>query len=284
MDKLCDLHTHSIFSDGTFSPAQLINEAEQIGLSAIALTDHNTVAGLTDFLTAAENSSVTAIPGIEFSSDYEDLELHIVTLFLRPEHYSAITELTDGMNLRKKQSNLDLIEKLNRDGYHISYETIKASMPAGEPNRANIAAELTRMGYTANNKEAFQTLLGAKCGYYQPPKRVDVFELIEFIRSMGLVSVLAHPFLSFKEEARLVKFLEKAAECGLQGMETHYPLFSPEQTQRLDDLAHQFGLAQSGGSDFHGENKPDISLGCGKGGLRVPLHFLDQLKDRLGQK
>ena len=112
MDKLCDLHTHSTYSDGTYSPAELICEAERAGLSAIALTDHNTVAGLPNFLAAAENSSVTAIPGIEISSDYQELELHIVTLFLRPEHYEPIRELTDAMNLRKQQSNLDLIAKL----------------------------------------------------------------------------------------------------------------------------------------------------------------------------
>ena len=280
MNKLCDLHTHSTYSDGTYSPAELIREAERVGLSAIALTDHNTVAGLPYFLAAAENSSVTAIPGIEISSDYQDLELHIVTLFLRPEHYAPIKELTDGLNLRKQQSNLDLIEKLNRDGYHISYDAIKASMPTGEPNRANIAAELTRLGYTANNKEAFKTLLGSQCGYYQPPKRVDVFELITFVRSLGLVPILAHPYLSIKEEFALEHFLGPAVECGLQGMETRYPLFTTEQTRQLEELAHKFGLEQSGGSDFHGGNKPDIALGTGKGTLQVPLRFLERLKER----
>ena len=280
MDKLCDLHTHSTYSDGTFSPAQLIEEAERTGLSAIALTDHNSVAGLSDFLSASEHSSVEAVPGIEFSTEYHEVELHIVTLFVKPEHYSAITELTDAMNRRKMQSNLDLIEGLNRAGYAIDYETIKASMPQGEPNRALIAAELTRLGYTATVKEAFKTLLGTKCGYYQPPKRVDVFELIQFVRSMGLVPILAHPFLSLKEETELVDFLKVATECGLQGIETRYPLFSEEQTAVLDALADKFNLARSGGSDFHGENKPDISLGKGKGALQVPFNYLENLRSR----
>lgn len=281
MEKLCDLHTHSTFSDGTFSPAQLIHEAQRLGLSAIALTDHNTVAGLPDFLRAAEGSSVEAVPGIEFSTDYQDEELHIVTLFVRPEHYGPITTLTDEMNLRKQQSNLDLIENLNRSGYAIDYQSIKARMPTGEPNRALIAAELTRLGYTSDNKEAFHTLLGKKCGYYHPPKRVDVFELIGFVRSMGLVPVLAHPFLSLKEENRLAEFLGPAAEAGLQGMETRYPLFSEEQTQTLEELASRFGLAPSGGSDFHGENKPEIGLGTGTGSLEVPLSFLQVLREKI---
>lgn len=280
MKKLCDLHTHSTFSDGTFSPSQLINEAQRVGLSAIALTDHNTVAGLPEFLAAAEHSPVEAVSGIEFSTDYLDTELHIVVLFVKPEHYAPITSLTGEINLRKRQSNIDLIEKLNKAGYAISYESIKSTMPTGEPNRALIAAELTRLGYTASNKEAFQTLLSAKCGYYVPPKRVDVFELLDFIKNLGAVSVLAHPFLSIKEADKLNVFLTKAAACGLQGMETRYPLFTPDQTAVLECLASQYDLAQSGGSDFHGANKPDISLGTGKENLQVPFSFLEQLRQR----
>ena len=280
MKKLCDLHTHSIFSDGTFSPSQLIDEAERLGLSAIALTDHNTVAGLPEFMAAAAHSSVDAIAGIEFSTDYQDIELHIVALFIQPEHYGPITRLTDDMNSRKQQSNIDLIENLNRAGYAICYDTIKSAMPTGEPNRALIAAELTRLGYTSSNKEAFQTLLGKNCGYYHPPKRIDVFELIEFTRSIGAVPILAHPFLSIKETDHLENFLSKAAASGLQGIETRYPLFSSEQTEILTTLADKYGLTQSGGSDFHGENKPDIRLGTGKDNLQVPLQFLNDLRLR----
>lgn len=281
MIKLCDLHTHSIFSDGTFSPAQLVAAAEEAGLTAIALTDHNTVAGLTDFLDAGRHSAVETIPGAEFSTDYLDTELHIVGLFIQPQHYQAVTDLTSQMQQRKHQSNLELIDALNRAGYKIDYASIKATMPEGEPNRAHIAAELTRLGYTASNKEAFKTLLGKDCGYYQPPKRIDVFELIAFLRSIGAVSVLAHPFLGLKNAEELRVFLKSAVDCGLQGMETRYPLFSQEETEIAEAMAKTFGLAQSGGSDFHGENKPDIRLGCGKGDLEVPEAFLQDLKQRL---
>ena len=281
MQRTCDLHTHSNFSDGTLSPTQLIAEAEKVGLSAIALTDHNTVAGLPEFLNAGKNSTVETVAGIEFSTEYLDAELHIVCLFLKPEHYGPITELTDAMMKRKQQSNIDLIARLNEAGYHINYQTIKNSMPEGEPNRALIAAELTRLGYTASIKEAFKTLLSTKCGYYTPPKRIDVFELIEWMHGMGVVTIFAHPYLSIQNEQELQPFLNKAVECGLQGMETRYPLFSQEQTAHLEKLAHQYGLAESGGSDFHGENKPDIRLGTGKGTLNVPIAFLDNLRSRM---
>lgn len=278
MKQLCDLHTHSNYSDGTLTPAQLIKAAEETGLAAVALTDHNTVLGLPDFLQAAQGSSVEAVPGVEFSTDYQDTELHILGLFIKQEHYQAVTELTRQMQERKRQSNIALIDALCRAGYQLDYGQIKAALPAGEPNRAHIAAELTRLGYTASNKEAFKTLLAPECGYYQPPRRIDALEAIAFLRTIGAVAVLAHPFLSIKEPETLRRFLGPAGETGLHGMETRYSLFSEEQSRLADELAEEFGLLQSGGSDFHGTNKPDIRLGAGKGDLQIPMAFLEQLR------
>jgi predicted metal-dependent phosphoesterase TrpH len=282
MEKLCDLHTHSTHSDGTFSPAQLIAAAQAAGLAAVALTDHNTVSGLPEFLEAARNSGVEAVPGAEFSTDYQDTELHILGLFIRPQHYETITAMMDDVLQRKERSNRELVEALNRTGYVLDYDTIKNRTPGGFVNRAHIAAELTRLGYTADRKEAFSKLLSPKCGYYQPPRRIDAFEMIRTLKSMGAVVVLAHPFLSLKEEDALRAFLGPAVEAGLDGMEVRYPLFDAEQTRAAEQLAEQFGLLPSGGSDFHGDNKPDIRLGQGKGGLNVPLSFLEGLKRRVG--
>ena len=279
MKQHCDLHTHSIFSDGTLSPTQLVELAEKLGLGAVALTDHNTVLGLPEFLAAAEGKEVEAVPGVEFSVDYLDRELHILGLYICPQHYAAATEISDKLNENKKQSNIDLIQALNKAGYAISYEKIKASMPAGEPNRALIAAELTRMGYTSSNQDAFQRLLSPKHGFYHPPKRIDAFELITFLRSIGAVPVWAHPFLHLKEEEQIRTFLPKAIEAGLQGMEILYPLYSPEQTALAEVLAEEYSLLPSGGSDFHGTNKPDIQLGSGKGSLAVPMSYCTALKE-----
>ena len=278
MTQLCDLHTHSVFSDGTLTPTQLVELAEDLGLGAVALTDHNTILGLPEFLTAAQGKKLKAVPGVEFSVDYLDKELHILALFIQPKDYAAATQITDQLNKNKQKSNIDLIEALRKDGYDLSYEKIKASMPAGEPNRALIAAELTRLGYTASVQDAFQRLLSAKHGYYHPPKHIDAFELIDFVRSIGAVSVWAHPFLHLKQEQEVRQFLPRAIDAGLQGMEVMYPLFSPEQTQLAQELACEFSLLPSGGSDFHGENKPAISLGSGKGELRVPLAYCQALE------
>ena len=281
MNRFCDLHTHSVFSDGTLTPTELVELAEELGLGAVALTDHNTVLGLPEFLAAAEGKAVEAVPGVEFSVDYQDGELHILALYIRPEHYGAAMAIAGQMQENKRKSNIALVEALNRAGYAISYEKIKAAMPAGEPNRALIAAELKACGYVSSNQEAFQKLLSPKHGYYVPPKHIDAFELISFVRSIGAVAVWAHPWLHLKQEEQVREFLSKAIPVGLQGMETQYPLYTPEQTALAASLAEEYGLLQSGGSDFHGANKPDIALGTGKGSLAVPVELLRKIKEKI---
>jgi predicted metal-dependent phosphoesterase TrpH len=283
MKQYCDLHTHTIFSDGTLTPTELVGQAKALGLGAVALTDHNTVLGLPEFLAAAQANQVRAVPGVEFSVDYLEQELHILALYIDSKDYGAAMEIADELNRNKQKSNIELIEALRKDGYDLNYEKIKAAMPAGEPNRALIAAELTRLGYTASNREAFDRLLSAKHGYYRPPKRIDAFELIDFVRSIGAVAVWAHPFLHLKQEAQVRQFLPLAIDAGLRGMETLYPMYTPEQTALAGALAKEYALLPSGGSDFHGGNKPDIQLGSGRGSLAVPLSYCDALAEAAGK-
>lgn len=278
MDLFCDLHTHSVFSDGTYTPAQLLEEAEERNLTTIALTDHNTVTGLPDFVAAAEGSKVEAIPGVEFSTDYDGIELHILALYLKKEYWSQVTELMSQYHRRKEQSNIDLVERLNQAGYRIDYAKIKSSTPEGQVNRALIAAELTALGYTVSNKEAFSKLLRPSCGYYTPPQRFTPEEMIAIIRDLGAVSVLAHPYLNLNEE-QLHHFLEQAKLWGLQGMEVRYSTYDEQTTEAAYAMADEFGLLYSGGSDFHGRNKPDIQLGEGKGGLCVPATWASKIRE-----
>lgn len=275
--KICDLHIHSVYSDGTWTPRQLIEEARRLGLSAIALTDHNTVAGLPDFLAAAEGTGVEAVPGIEFSTDYGDKDVHILGLFIRPEHYSVISQLLEDVQRRKDQSNRALAQALTAAGYTIDYDKMKAATPDGQLNRAHFAAELTRLGYAGSRQDAFERLLKPERGFYHPPKRMTSFETIDLIKSLGAVAVWAHPYLTLKPD-RVPVFLEEAVKHGLDGMETEYVTYDPATAQLARQTAARFGLKQSGGSDFHGDNKPDIRLGVGKGSLAVPLEFLFALK------
>lgn len=273
----CDLHTHSVFSDGTYTPEELIREAEKLGLTALALTDHNTVAGLPDFLAAGQGSTVEAVPGCEFSTDYCGTELHILGLFIEPEHYGTVTALMDAAQREKEQSNRELVAALNKAGYAIEYDKV-AARSQGSVNRAHIAAELLEAGYIGSVQEAFKSLLTKKRGFYKPPKRIGAYDCIRFIKSIGAVAVLAHPFLNL-DEAGLRAFLPEAVEAGLDGMEVAYAKYSPETTVTAFRVAEDFGLKQSGGSDFHGENKPDIALGTGMGDLHIPSNWLNKLRN-----
>lgn len=275
---LCDLHTHSIFSDGTLTPRQLLQAACDAKLSSLALTDHNTVAGLPDFLAAAPDFPIEAIGGIEFSVDYLGTELHLLALFVRPEHFASISAMMEDFQVRKERSNRELVEKLTKAGFDLDYDTISHAAN-GYVNRAHIGAAMTEKGYVSSIKEAFKQHLSPKHGYYVPPRRPDVFETIRFIKSIGAAAVLAHPFLNL-DEAGLREFLPLAAESGLDGMETLYPMFDEAQTRAAQALAAEFGLLNSGGSDFHGDNKPHIQIGTGQGDLRVPEEFAKALKNR----
>ena len=279
MEMYCDLHTHSVFSDGTDTPARLIDLAAQAGLSAVALCDHNTVAGLPDFLKAAQGAAVEAVPGVEISTDFADKELHILALYVQPQHYAAVTELLAEGDRRKEQSNIDLVAALNGAGYALNYEEIKAKTPKGHINRAHIAAEMLRLGYVESVQDAFRTLLSPKHGLYHPPKRIDAYDAIRFIKSIGAVAVLAHPFLSM-DEALLRDFLPRAVEVGLDAMEVYYAKYDEKTTSLAVDIAREFGILPSGGSDYHGGNKPDIAMGTGRGELRIPSAWLNGLKKR----
>ncbi|MBO5109825.1 MAG: PHP domain-containing protein [Clostridia bacterium] len=280
MSDRVDLHAHSVYSDGTLTPAELLDAAEAAGLHAIALTDHNTVDGLPHFAAAAAGRKIEAVPGIEFSVDYKGGELHILGLFIDPPAYGEITErMAEGCR-RKEDSNVALVEALARAGYPLDYAAIKASTPGGMINRAHIAAAMVEKGYIASVQDAFRTLLAPGNGFYTPPARINAFEIIAMIRRLGGVSVLAHPFLNLKEENDLCAFLEQAVPCGLDGMETTYSLFDADQTARLEALADRFGLLRSGGSDFHGGTKPYLSLGTGKGNLQIPAQYYFELKAR----
>ena len=274
----CDLHTHSYFSDGTCSPTELILKAQQLQLSAVALCDHNTVAGLPEFLAAAADTTVEAVPGVEFSTQYGGRELHVLGLFIPQEAYARVTTLMEELLSAKEQSNRLLIKRLREVGVTLDYDKIKGQA-TGIVNRAVIAGEMKKLGYVPEVRDAFKQYLDESRGLYVPPKRLDAFDAIRFIKTIGAVAVLAHPFLNL-DEAELRTFLPRAVEAGLDGMEVYYSKFSPEETALAEQIASEYKLLPSGGSDYHGDIKPDIDLGVGRGNLRIPSAFLKNLKSR----
>lgn len=276
--KLCDLHTHSTFSDGTYAPEKLCRAASEIGLQAVALTDHNTVAGLPAFLSAPCAGDLERIPGAEFSVGYQGKELHLLGLYLPASSFSQVTDCMQIVQDRKEQSNRQLIDALRKGGYDLDFDRIRGRTVTGKFNRVQIGAELVELGYFSSVKEAFDRVLHPDRGYYKEPQRLTVWEMIDFVRSLGAVPVLAHPFLSLQEK-ELEEFLPLAKKQGLVGMECYYSSYDKETTGKALALADANGLAYSGGSDFHGTNKPDISLGTGKGNLSIPYEWAEKLKD-----
>ncbi|MBR3929327.1 MAG: PHP domain-containing protein [Clostridia bacterium] len=275
--KICDLHTHSTFSDGTRTPAEIIDECVRIGLSAVALTDHNTVKGLNEFMEYAKGKPIECVNGVEISTDYKGKDVHIVGLFLTEGSFSKVDAFLEIANARKAESTKNLIKALFEAGYKIDYDEIRASH-AGQINRAVVAAELLKKGCIPDIKHAFKTLLSENGGYYTPPKRVSSEEAIEFLSSIRAVSVLAHPYLTFdKRDAE--DFLRMAVPHGLMAMETRYSTYSEEISRIASETAKRFSLLESGGSDDHGDNKPHIRLGTGMGNLFVPYAFYEKLKE-----
>lgn len=275
---ICDLHTHSIYSDGTYTPIQLIQEAECKNISALALCDHNTTKGLREFISVSKNSKVKTVCGVEFSTKYKEKELHILGLFIDEKYFDYIENILKEYAELKEQSNIDLVKNLNKKGYNISYEEIKLKSPTGHINRANIASMLVERGYVNSINEAFKTLLHKKFGLYTPPRRISAIEVIKLIDKIGAVSVLAHPFLNLNED-ELRDFLPPAINAGLNAMETFYSKYNEETTAKAVKIADEFNLLQSGGSDFHGDNKPDIKLGFGKDNLKIPYNVYEKLEN-----
>lgn len=275
---LCDLHTHSTFSDGSCSPKELLETAKAAGLVAVALTDHNTVDGLKTFLTDGKNYGIEAVAGVEISCDYNGKELHVLALFIE-NRLSEMQKFLEISKSRKEESNKLLAENLVNNGYKIDYEQIKLQT-VGSINRVHFANELIKKGYIKTVKEGFDTVLSENAGFYLPPKRLTVFEVIDFIKTINAISVLAHPLLNLTKE-ELIEFLPEAKQMGLKAIETRYSKYSIAEQEFCTRLAKDFGLLESGGSDFHGANKPDIKIGVGQGGLQVPYKFLEAIKNSI---
>ena len=264
----CDFHTHTLHSDGSYTPSELVAEAKKQNI-IIALTDHNTVSGLPDFMREAKREGVTAVGGVELSTVYDGKEFHLLGLFVEPEYYNDVESLCTNYHELKEKSNIDLIERLNEAGYELDFTKIQRRNINGRVNRAHIAAELIEKGYVSSIGEAFDRLLDEKCGFYTPPPRLGLVDAIEFLIGIKALPVLAHPLKDIDEDG-LAKILPELIAVGLVGMETMHSSYSDEKIALSKRIVDEFGILESGGSDFHGSIKPGVRLASGKGNLDIP--------------
>ena len=275
--KLCDLHTHSTASDGTLSPREVARHAALHGLSAVALTDHNTTLGLGDFLDEGKRVGIDTVAGVEVSVDFLGYELHILGLFLPDAAQDAVEKRVRAVVERKEKSNEDLARRLTEAGYPITLAELKARYK-GYINRSHFSRVLKEKGLVCPEENLFDTLLSEERGLYVPPEREDAAEMVAFLRRMGAVPVWAHPFLKTPEET-VLRFLPLAKEAGLRGLEVEHYEHDGEKRRLAMDLCRKFDLLPSGGSDFHGSAKAGVEIGVGKGDLRVPYAWYEALRD-----
>ena len=277
---MIDLHCHSTASDGSCSPAQIVAQAEKLGLKAVALTDHDTLAGLAEFRKAGEGSSVECIPGIELASQNAGTYFgyHIVGLFLQEESAEMTRLLADCVRWREER-NLAILQKLSEMGVTISLGELKNFAQGEVVGRPHIAAALVKHGVVPDFQAAFERFLGSgKSAYVQ--RRLSTPEAaVAAIHSMGGVAIWAHPYtkgnLSVRKLQRMAVDLKA---IGLDGIEADYAMHTSRQRENVVMIARSVGLLLSGGSDFHGVHFRNVQLGIGTGKLQVPDRYLDALK------
>ena len=275
--KTVDLHVHSTCSDGTLTPTGLVKEAVKAGLSAFALTDHDCVSGLDEAMSAGARYGIEVIPGIEISANYKDKEIHIVGLFINHHDEDFIKAIGNETERREKR-NIQLVELFNEYGFPVTIEEMKAIFPGSVLTRAHFASFLTKRGYVKNNKEAFEKYLGEGKPLYVSRERKTPKEAIDTIKKAGGAAILAHPLLYHLTIGELKALCKDLKEYGLIGIETMYSTYKGFDELTVRKLAHEFGLLESGGSDYHGANKPHIQLGNGMGNLMISYDFLNALK------
>ena len=282
--KIVDLHVHSNCSDGSMSPKELVDLAVEKKLSAFALTDHDTVNGITEALNRAhywhENGvEIEVIPGIEFSSEYKGRDIHIVGIDIDYTSENFQKYLTDFVNARIER-NKKMCKNLQAVGIDISYEKLMAEYPNAVVTRAHYARFLFEHGYTSSMKEAFERYVGDHTKYFVPREKVTPLQAVSLILEADGIPILAHPVLYGLGKTALDTLVSELKDGGLIGIEAVYSTYTPSDERDIKALALKYDLAISGGSDFHGKAKPDIDLATGRGKLFVHEGILKGLRDK----
>ena len=270
-----DLHTHSTFSDGTFSPEELVKKAVEKGLTAFALTDHDAVGGIESAAAAVkeQNAPVLFVPGTELSVGYKDGDIHIVGLFIDYKN-PAFTKISNLLVERRVERNKEMVAKFRAASINMTYEELQEGNPDTVITRAHFARWLINHGVVKNTAEAFDKYLDIHCPYYVPRKYITPEEGIELILESGGVPILAHPLHYKLEEKELETLIKRLKAAGLKGMEAKYSNHTTQDEAYVRKLCNKYELLPSGGSDFHGTNKPAIDMGTGRGTLSVPFEYL----------
>lgn len=277
-----DLHVHSSASDGTLPPAAVTALALETGLSAYALTDHDTTDGVREAMDAAKHTPLEVIPGTELSALCEGREIHILGLYVNPES-PALREALEKLRSDRARRNDEMLALFQRDGFPITRGDLEQGAPGQVITRAHFARALVKKGCVSSTEQAFHRYLDHGRQYCPPKKTFNPQEAIRLIRKAGGFPALAHPVQYKLGWAKTEAMIQELKEMGLMGIEVYYSSHTRSDSLRLKELCLRYDLLPTGGSDFHGDNKPDIRLGTGRGGLRVSALLLEDIRKRIGR-
>lgn len=277
MNKYIDLHTHSTCSDGTLSPSEVVKLAKEKGLSAIALTDHDTVDGLYEAIETGRQIGIEVITGIEFSVA-ADTEMHLLGLDFSMD-CPEIRAILDEMIIQRDKRNYKVIELLAKLGIHITIDEIHSEATSRVTGRSQIAKVMLKKGYVSSIREAFDRYLAFGRPAFVERSTLSPEDAIEIIHKSGGKAFLAHLNQTGKSDGELYEMLGRLKKCGLDGIEGYYTEYTDEMNFRYRKMAEDIGLLLSGGSDFHGTNKDGYELGSGKGNLKIPYDLLSKIRN-----
>ena len=272
-----DLHVHSNASDGTFSPSQVVELAKNAGLDAFALTDHDTTAGVPEALEKGRDLNIEVIPGIEVSSSFDGTEIHILGLFVNSDD-PVLAAMLEKMRISRDRRNEKMLENLAADGISFTKEELCGDNPDTIIPRAHIAHALVAKGICSGMDQAFKKYLQYGGRYCPQKKHLSPEEVVKTLISNGAFVALAHPFQYKFGDKKTEELIAHMADLGMKGLEVYHSSNNKLESMKLQEMAVRHHLLPTGGSDFHGGNKPDISIGTGRGGLRVSSLLLEDIK------
>ena len=269
---MIDLHTHSLFSDGTDRPEDLARAAADAGLTAVALTDHDTLAGLERFMAMGDSVATQLVPGIELSCRFLGRSLHLLGLLLDFRD-PRLAERVAAMGRKRLERNQAMVARLRDLGVPITWAEVAAEAPTDLVSRTHFARVLVRRGAAGSTEDAFRRLIGDDAPGFVPFPELAPGEAAAWIREAGGVALVAHPGRTFGRGFRWQEAMRDLRDQGVQGFEAWYPDYSPLEQAYFLDLAEQLDMVPCGGSDYHGGHKPGRTLG-----MAVPDQVLERLR------
>ncbi len=278
LGDMIDLHTHTTFSDGSQTPAELVQEAAAIGLSAVAVTDHDTVDGLPEALAAGERLGIEVVPGVEINLEHDRVTMDMLGYFLAGMPTAELQQELAELRVYREERNARMVERLAELGMPLDPADLAAAAENGAVGRPHIGEAMVRRGYVSSISEAFELYLRRGAPAWVDRRRLALGRALKLLRASGALPVLAHPGIIRTDPAGLNHIVRDAARDGMAGIECYYPLHDEEIVARCLGLADKYALVPTGGSDYHGTVKPKARLGVGSLGGYVPNHVLADLR------